>query len=50
MCLMTWHLDRETHAYYLCSYMQLPSLANLRAGAQQLLDWLYQQYWHKQVR
>ncbi len=28
---------------------QLPSLSSLRMGAQQLLDWLFREYWQKQV-
>lgn len=28
---------------------QLPSLSAVRLGAQQLLDWLYREYWQRQV-
>lgn len=48
----------EHRAYELCSCItphtctackQLPSLSSLRMGAQQLLDWLFREYWQKQV-
>ena len=44
--LPQWLVDLRHEA----THSQLPSRSSLRMGAQQLLDWLYREYWQKQVR
>jgi len=49
-CVCPPHTHRRLHpSIRTRARTQLPSLSSLRMGAQQLLDWLFREYWQKQV-